>query len=56
MKEDKPVFTMDGSNHYLDHEKCCGHFGKTCDCGGYMHYQPVYGGFYYKCEKCLKEN
>ena len=21
-------------------------------CGGIMHYQPVYGGYYYECDKC----
>lgn len=55
--KDQSLFMMDGSLHF-EQEKtnCCGNFGKTCECGGYMHYQPVYGGFYYKCEKCLEED
>jgi hypothetical protein len=50
------VFFMDGSEHTKEDETgCCGSFGKKCECGGFMHYQPVYGGQYYKCEQCGKE-
>jgi predicted nucleic acid-binding Zn ribbon protein len=50
------IFHMDGSAHYKEEEtRCCGSFGKKCKCGGFMHYQPVYGGYYYKCEVCLIE-
>lgn len=45
------MFLMDGMEHYPD-PGCCGAFGKECSCGGNLHYQPVYGGFYYKCDKC----
>jgi len=47
-------FKMDGCTH-SDQEltNCCGNFVKICPyCNGWMHYQPVYGGFYYECEKC----
>lgn len=51
------LFFMDGSAHHKEEiTDCCGSFGKTCSCGGFMHYQPVYGGYYYKCEKCLSED
>jgi len=57
-KEGKePIFCMDCNEHYLEAPSCCcGSFGKKCKCGGFMHYQPVYGGEYYKCEECLEEN
>jgi hypothetical protein len=46
-------FTMDGSEHESYEETgCCSGFGKRCTCGGWMHYQPVYGGYYYECEVC----
>lgn len=47
-------FTMDGSEHEDNATTgCCDGFGKTCPkCGGFMHYQPVYGGYYYECEQC----
>lgn len=52
--EGQALFMMDGSLHFKHSETgCCGNFGKTCKCDGYMHYQPVYGGYYYQCEKCL---
>jgi len=31
---------------------CCDAFGKQCECGGFMHYQSRYGGYYYECENC----
>ena len=55
-KEEWIVFTMDGTKHAKHEETgCCEGFGKKCLCGGYMHYQPIYGGYYFKCELCLKE-
>jgi hypothetical protein len=52
------VFFMDGSAHFRESETgCCGHFGRTCAaCGGFQHYQAVYGGYFYKCEQCGKED
>ena len=35
---------------------CCKQFGKKCVCGGWMHYQPIYGGYFYECEVCNKNN
>lgn len=56
-KSEHHVFYMDGSEHEINSETgCCDRFGKTCECGGFMHYQPIYGGYYYKCEKCGKED
>lgn len=49
------IMEMDGSEHQIPgEENCfCGSFGKKCPkCGGFAHYQPVYGSFYYECEKC----
>jgi len=47
------IFTMDGSEHTAnDTTGCCDLFGRKCKCGGFMHHQPVYGGYYYECEKC----
>lgn len=55
-KIDFIVFIMDGSEHTTNKETgCCDGFGRECSCGGFMHYQPIYGGYYYKCEICLKE-
>ncbi len=51
------VFHLDGSAHYKYKETgCCSPHGKTCTCGGYMHYQPVYGGYFYQCETCNKQD
>lgn len=51
------IFLMDGSPHYkIKDNGCCKITGKACKCGGWMHYQPIYGGYYYKCEDCLKED
>lgn len=49
---DDVIFFMDGQPHA---KGCCDRVGKKCECGGWMHYQPVYGGYFYKCEKCSKE-
>lgn len=43
------AFLMDGTEHTTG---CCDAFGKPCKCGGWMHYQPVYGGYFYECERC----
>jgi hypothetical protein len=50
------LFHEDGTPHYRKAETgCCDGFGEVCEaCGGFCHYQPVYGGYYYKCEDCLK--
>ena len=58
------VFTMEGIEHTKHTEtNCCSEVGKTCECGGFMHYEPIdlvlvpypHGGDYYKCELCLKD-
>ena len=56
--EDQKIetFIMDGSEHTTNSiTGCCDSFGKQCVCGGFMHYQPVYGGYYYECERCHKK-
>ena len=55
-KKKIPILIMDGSEHFKNSETgCCESFGKEClHCGGFMHYQPVYGGYYYQCEDCKK--
>jgi hypothetical protein len=52
------VFHIDGSPHYREAEtECCGNFGRVCAaCGGFQHYQPLWGGYVYKCEDCGVEN
>jgi hypothetical protein len=51
------VFEMDGSPHFLKESGCCCTTEtKKCECGGSMHYQPVWGGYYRKCEVCGKED
>ena len=46
-------FTMDGTEH-TDYTStgCCQYSGKACKCGGWMHYQAIYGGYYYECDIC----
>lgn len=49
------TFEMDGSTHEAPTRNtgCCDSVGKQCTkCGSWMHYQPVYGGYFYQCEKC----
>ena len=56
------TFDMDGCEHRRSDPDCCGSFGEIClwsddispptECGGIMHYQAVYGGYYYECDKC----
>ena len=50
------VLDMDGTRH-TDHETtgCCNASGKKCGCGGWMHFQGVYGGCFYQCEKCKRK-
>lgn len=46
---------MDGTEHEIPgRDRCfCRTSGKDCpDCGSYMHYQPVHGGYFYRCEDC----
>ena len=52
--EDIPVLVMDGTEHTRAKTTgCCLLTGKQCpSCGGWMHYQPVYGGYFYQCETC----
>lgn len=59
MSETKPtvVLIMDGEEHTANNEtECCTLMGRACiyGCGGWMHYQPVYGGQFYQCEKCKR--
>lgn len=62
-EEDQPqlsphfLFFMDGMAHFREKETdCCIYFHQRCmKCDGIGHYQPVYGGYYYKCEDCLHE-
>jgi hypothetical protein len=51
------IFDMDGTPHLKgDVTGCCSGFEKQCPkCKGYSHYQPTYGGYYYKCENCGHE-
>lgn len=50
------VFEMDGTEHFNNEETgCCTNWGGRCECGGWLHWQPVYGGYYYKCDKCKEE-
>lgn len=57
-REEKPehrTLNMDGTLHEVPGApvRCCAQFAKQCsECGGYAHYQPVYGGHYYECEDC----
>lgn len=46
-------FFLDGEKH-TDYKttRCCEGWGKPCKCGGFMHYQPVMGSWYYECEMC----
>lgn len=56
VNEQIKAFDMDGEEHTPHKETgCCSAFGKPCECGGWYHYQPVYGGYYYECEKCHKK-
>jgi hypothetical protein len=49
-------FIMDEMEHTTNSiTGCCDVHGKQCICGGFMHYQPTYGGYYYECEKCHKK-
>ena len=49
-------FEMDGIEHTVgDDSQCCSPFALKCDCGGILHYQPVWGGQYYECDLCHKD-
>lgn len=47
-------FDMDGTEHAAPAATtgCCRQFGRACPCGGWQHYEAVYGGYYYQCERC----
>ena len=53
-EESKPKrLLLDGTQHEAG--ESCGCMGKPCTkeaCPGYMHYQPVYGGYFYECDVC----
>ena len=50
------IFDMDGMPHFSYTTGCCDLHGKACiACGGWMHFQPVYGGYCHKCEQCKRE-
>lgn len=49
------VFFMDGEEHIVGDNDCCLSFRKRCKCGGIMHFQPVYGGIFYRCDRCGKD-
>lgn len=44
------VFELDGAWHEVGDEDCC--VGDTCRCGGVVHYQPTYGGYFEGCDRC----
>jgi len=50
------TFEMDGSKHHSPNRitNCCGrNADRPCrKCGGFMHFQGVWGGYYYECEDC----
>jgi hypothetical protein len=52
------IIEMDGMEHDCPTHitGCCKQFGKPCcateGCHGWMHYEPIYGGYYYQCEVC----
>lgn len=48
------IFFMDDEEHIVSNNDCCSNFGKKCKCGGIMHFQPVYGGIFYRCDRCGK--
>lgn len=53
------TFDMDGTKHRVGDPQCCRIFNpgpKACThCGGRMHCQAVYGGYYRECESCHEE-
>lgn len=52
---DAGTFDMDGMSHKVGDPDCCMPWPQwsTCrHCGGRMHFQAVYGGYYHECEKC----
>ncbi len=51
-KNGELVLLMDGEEHLVEDPSCCDE-GK-CKCGGLIHFQPVYGGQFRRCDKCGK--
>ena len=53
------TFEMDGSAHRVGDPSCCtplvSRFEKCGHCGGRMHFQAVYGGYYHECEDCHRD-
>ena len=48
---EEKTFDMDGTEHIIPHSKChCREARKCPQCFEPMHYQPVYGGYYYQCD------
>lgn len=56
MDKVKPrTMDMDGTEHEVPgKESChCASHGRTCEkCGGFAHFQGVYGGIFWRCEDC----
>ena len=48
------IFLMDDNEHIIGDNECCGIFGEKCKCGGIMHFQFVYDGIFYRCDRCGK--
>jgi len=49
-------FTIDGERHYINNaDRCCDSFSDTCECGGTLHSQPIYGGIVQQCDRCQVE-
>jgi len=49
------TFDMDGSEHIIGDKDCCHRFGGVHkEDMGVIHFQAVYGGQYYECDKCHK--
>jgi hypothetical protein len=54
------IFKIDGSDHEVGGDCCQFWFGQNEDrqhkgCGGFWHYQPVYNGYVYQCDKCKQK-
>lgn len=56
--DDAPTFDMDGMEHVRGDLACCsvdiegGDSRRCSECGGRMHWQSCYGGYFHKCEDC----
>lgn len=56
-KNKKFIMDMDCWQHYLPSSKtgCCQNMDRKCPaCGGFMHYQAIWGGYFYRCENCFE--